>query len=108
MKITKHDFLQECKEIDAQIEELKQSKKDLQARWVLQEAAFKVGDIVNVWFKGTLAPEKLYIYKVGLYSGYGMEKEAKVEYSFKKLKSNGEPSLNSFFCVSDIEKIELI
>ena len=107
MKITKLDFLQECKDIDAQIKDLQESKVELQARWVLQEAAFKVGDIVNVLFKGKLASEKLYIYKVGLCSDYGTEKHAKVEYSFKKLKSNGEPSLNSFFCSSDIEKIEL-
>ena len=107
MKITKLDFLQECKDIDAQIKDLQESKVELQARWVLQEADFKVGDIVNVLFKGKLASEKLYIYKVGLYSGWSIAKETNVEYSFKKLKSNGAPSLNSFFCSSDIEKMEL-
>ena len=107
MKITKLDFLHECKDIDARINELQESKVELQARWVQQEAALKVGDIVNVLIKGHLAPEKLYICKVGLYSGSSIAKETNVEYSFKKLKANGTPSLNDFNYYSDIEKMEL-
>ena len=108
MEITKGDFLGECREIDAQIKDLQQMKADLHTRWILQEAKFKVGDIVNVLFKGKLAPEKLYIYKVGLCANFGMEKHAfKVEYHFKNIKANGHPSLNTFFSTTDIVKIEL-
>ena len=83
-------------------------KADWQNRWILQEAKFKVGDIVNVLFEGELKPEKLYIYKVGLYNCYGMEKNVyKIEYHFKNIKANGEPSLNNFYYHSKIAKIEL-
>lgn len=108
MEITKQDFLGECREIDAQIKDLQQMKVDLQNRWILQEAKFKVGDIVNVLFEGELKPEKLYICKVGLYTNYGTEKHVfKVEYHFKNIKANGDPSLNNFYYHSPIAKIEL-